>query len=78
MVPAMVMTIIPSLDGLDHFLWLYEVVPATGTEGSALPDTPLVCETPEALVTRVAEVDPRASTSMGKLVRLAVLGAPST
>jgi hypothetical protein len=38
----MVMTITPSLDGLDHFVLLCEVVEGMEPEGSALPDTPLV------------------------------------
>ena len=45
------MTITPSVGGPDHFLLLCEVVQVIGTERSALPNTPLVRETWEALVT---------------------------
>ena len=52
----MVMTIIPA-----WMAWITSSCSTrfwpTGTEGSALPDTPLVRETPEALVTQVAEID---------------------
>ena len=72
------MTITPNLDGLDHFLLLCEVVQGIGTEGSALPDTPLVRQTREALMTQVADIDPKGVNFHGELVRLALRDAKST
>ena len=72
------MTIAPSLDGPDHFLLLCEVVQGIGTERSALPDTPLVRETREGLMTQVADIDPKGVNFHGELVRLALFGPKST
>ena len=66
------MTITPTLDGLDHFFLLCEVVQGIGPKGSALLDTPLVRETREVLMTQVAEIDPKGVNFHGELVRLAL------
>ena len=66
------MTITPSLDGLDHFVLLCEVVQGMGPEGSALLDTPLVRDTRKVLMAHVAEIDPKGVNFHGELVRLAL------
>jgi hypothetical protein len=69
----MVMTITPSLDGLDHFVLLCEVVEGMEPEESALPR-----HAAGVLMTQVAEIDPKGVNFHGELVRLALRGAEST